>query len=66
MLMPLLGLSARNKKWLADRLYESVAADAVRDKEEAIVLSDIREGLLDIKEGRTIPAEDLFEFIDND
>lgn len=66
-LQPLLGLSARKKKWIADRLYESVKEDKTEaEKEKAMIMADIREALIDIKEGRTFPAEELIERLKNE
>lgn len=68
LLQPLLGLSKRNKQWIADRLYESIRMEesSASDKEKEMILKDIREGLQDVKEGRTFPADELFKRLDDD
>lgn len=68
LLQPLLGLSKRNKQWIADRLYESIRKEesSASDKEKEMILKDIREGLQDVKEGRTFPADELFKRLDDD
>lgn len=68
LLQPLLGLSKRNKQWIADKLYESIRKEesSASDKEKEMILKDIREGLQDVKEGRTFPADELFKRLDDD
>lgn len=67
MLHPLMGLSNRNKKWIADRLYDSIKNNDTSSapSETDMILKSIKEGLDDIKEGRTFPAEDLYKHLDD-
>lgn len=64
LLQPLLSLSASNKKWIADRLYESIEEERqanMADEKEAMAsafrqVKALREGKL-----KTHPVEDLLD-----
>jgi len=68
LLQPLMGLSDSNKKWIADRLYESIRQEhsMIAGIDKAIILKGIKEGLEDVREGHTFPAEDLFKHLNDD
>lgn len=59
-------LSDDNKRWLAEKLIESVSADNTKELAKERILNEIAEGLADVEAGRTIPARDLFKHLQND
>ena len=65
-LTSLFGLSTRNQKWIADKLYQNVASiEKKKSEEEAMVFADLQEAIADMKAGRVRPAEELLEELRN-
>lgn len=65
-LTSLFGLSTRNQKWIADKLYQNVASiEKKKSEEEAMLFADLQEAIADMKAGRIRPAEELLEELRN-
>lgn len=65
-LTSLFGLSTRNQKWIADKLYQNVASiEKKKSEEEAMLFADLQEAIADMKAGRVRPAEELLEELRN-
>ncbi len=65
-LTSLFGLSTRNQKWIADKLYQNVASiEKKKSEEEAMIFADLQEAIADMKAGRVRPAEELLEELRN-
>lgn len=64
-------LSLNNRKWLAEKLVESVNANKkAKEEEEYIskeeILTGIDAGLKDLKAGRMTPIEELFKELEDE
>lgn len=61
-----LSLSERNRKWLAEKLLDTVEEEETESISKEEILAGIEAGLKDVKAGRTRPAEELLEELRNE